>query len=83
MLTMMAMVCSVQRVVVGDDRIGMNSGEVWRKGIRRFIGFHSPLDVGLLPDDEELETPFPNHPTASGWSKSMELGRTPARSSVY
>jgi hypothetical protein len=83
MLTVMAMVCSVQRVVVGDDRIGMNSDEVWRKGICRFIGFHSPLDVGLLQDDEELEMPFPNHPTALGWSKSMDLRQTPVRSSVY
>jgi hypothetical protein len=83
MLTVMAMVCSVQRVVVGDDRIDMSSGKVWRKGIRRFIGFHSPLDVGLLQDDEELETPLLNHSTALGWSETMELGRTPARSSVY
>jgi hypothetical protein len=83
MLTVMAMVCSVQRVVVGDDRIGMNSGEVWRKEIHRFIGFHSPLDVGLLQDDEELEMSLPNHSTALGWSESMELEQTSMRSSVY
>jgi hypothetical protein len=83
MLTVMAMVCSVQQIVVRDDRIGMNSGEVWQKGIRRFVGFHSPLDVGLLQDDEELETPLPNSSTALGWSESMELKQTPVRSSVY
>jgi hypothetical protein len=36
MLTQMTMVCSVQRIVVGGDRIGMNSGELLREEIRRF-----------------------------------------------
>jgi hypothetical protein len=83
MLTMMAMVCSVQRVGVGDDQIGMNSGEVWRKGIHRFVGFHSPLDVGLLQDDEELETPLPSHSTGSGVVGIDGIGITPMRSPVY
>jgi hypothetical protein len=64
-LTMKTMVCSVQRVVVGDDRISMNSGKVWRKGIRRFVRFQSPLDVGLLQDDKEIKKSLPSHSMGS------------------
>jgi hypothetical protein len=61
----------------------MISDEVWRKGTRRFIGFRSPLDVGLLQDDEELDMPLPSHSTGSGVVGIGGIGITPTRSSVY
>jgi hypothetical protein len=51
MLTLMTMGCSVQRIVVGDDRIGMNSDELLREEFHQFALLRSPLDVWLLPDD--------------------------------
>jgi hypothetical protein len=61
----------------------MISDEVWRKGTRRFIGYHSPLDVGLLQDDKELETPLPSHSTGSWVVRIGGIDITPTRSSVY
>jgi hypothetical protein len=61
----------------------MISDEVGHKGTRRFVGFHSPLDVGLLQDDEELETPLPSHSTGSWVVGIGGIDITPTRSSVY
>jgi hypothetical protein len=66
MLTLMTMVCSVQGIVVGGDRIGMNSGELLREEIRRFALLQVPLDVWLLPDDAGDEVLLPSHSMVSG-----------------
>jgi hypothetical protein len=65
MLTQMTMVCSVQRIVVGGDRISMNSGELLREEIRRFALLRVPLDVWLLPDDAGDEVLLPSHSMGS------------------
>jgi hypothetical protein len=61
----------------------MFSNEVWRKGTRQFVGLRSLLDVGLLQDDEELETPLPSHSMGSGVVGIDGISITPMRSSVY
>jgi hypothetical protein len=61
----------------------MISDEVWRKGTHRFVRFRSPLDVGLLQDDKELEMPLPGHSTGSGVVGIGGISITPMRSSVY
>jgi hypothetical protein len=66
MLTQMTMVCSVQRIVVGGDRIGMNSGELLQEEIHRFALLRVPLDVWLLPDDAGDEVLLPSHSMGSG-----------------
>jgi hypothetical protein len=61
----------------------MISDEVWHKGTRRFVGFQSLRDVGLLQDDEELKTPLPSHSIGSEVVGIGGIGITPTRSSVY
>jgi hypothetical protein len=66
MVTLMTMVCSVQRIVVGGDQIGMNSGELLREEIHRFALLRAPLDVWLLPNDAGDEVLLPSHSMGSG-----------------
>jgi hypothetical protein len=67
MLTLMTMVCSVQRILVGGNRIGRNSSELLREEIRPFALLRVPLDVWILPDDAGDEVLLPSHSMGSGW----------------
>jgi hypothetical protein len=53
----MLIACSTTTMVTGGEDITMISGELLRRGIRRFVALMAPLDELLLPDDlldEEL-----------------------------